>query len=204
MSEHSVTQYIEALKKGDPQAAQRIWERFLRRLITLADRKLKASPRSAVNEEDVVQLAFAEFFNQVQQDRFPKLDDRHDLWQILTMLVDRRAKDQIRKLNRQKAGGGKVYTQSILLASDESNDRNPMANIPDLMPTPHMVIEFAELFRERLSALNDAEYSEIALLKMQGYTNQQIAEKFQLSLRTIERRLEDIRLIWTAESADEH
>ena len=101
-SNHSITQYIEGLKQGDDEAAQKVWERFLERLIRLADQKLKSSPRKALNEEDVVQQAFVEFFRQVQEGRFPRLNDRNDLWQVLAMLVDRRAKDQIRKLNSQK------------------------------------------------------------------------------------------------------
>ena len=57
--------------------------------------------------EDVVQQAFSEFFFQVQEGRFPKLNDRDDLWQVLAMLVDRRAKDQIRRQNSLRAGGAK-------------------------------------------------------------------------------------------------
>ena len=78
-SNHSVTKYLDALKEGSQDASQKIWERFFGKLIRLADRKLKASPRKAMNEEDVVQVAFAEFFAQVQKGRFPDRNDRNDL-----------------------------------------------------------------------------------------------------------------------------
>ena len=101
--QHSVSKYIQGLKTGDEEATQKIWERFLNRLIRLADGKLKTN-RKAMDEEDVVQNAFAQFFQQVQEGRFAKLDDRNDLWQVLAMLVDRRAKDQ----DRHTYGGGRT------------------------------------------------------------------------------------------------
>src|SRR5262245_56689393 len=51
--EASVTQWIDRLKAGDPDAAQRLWERYFRRLVGLARRKLRAAPRRAADEEDV-------------------------------------------------------------------------------------------------------------------------------------------------------
>ena len=64
--DHSVTVYIQGLRDGDEEASQKIWERFYERLIRLADRKLKESPRRVANEEDVVTVAFADFFKQLE------------------------------------------------------------------------------------------------------------------------------------------
>lgn len=199
-SEHSVTQYIEGLKQGDQEAAQKIWERFLNRLIRLADQKLKSSPRKAMNEEDVVQQAFADFFRQVQDGRFSKLNDRNDLWQILAMLVDRRATDQIRKQTTQKAGGGTVRTESIFIMPGDPSGQVGIAGIPDMVPTPELAAEFTDLFGQRLAALKDNDYQQIALLKMQGHTNREIADSLGSSLRTVERRLDQIRSIWSTDS----
>ena len=195
-SEHSVTKYLDDLKRGDQDAAQYVWERFLDRLIRLADRKLQASPRKAMNEEDVVQQAFAQFFLQVQQGRFPRLNDRDDLWQILAMLIDRRAKDQIRSLGTQKSGGGNVRTESIFIVAGEP--RIGIDGIADAVPTPEMAAELTELFRHRIEALKTEEYRQIALLKMEGHTNREIARKLLTSLRTVERRLDQIRELWSA------
>src|SRR5947208_12423622 len=41
----SVTQWIDRLKAGDPDAAQELWERYFRRLVGLARKKLHAAPR---------------------------------------------------------------------------------------------------------------------------------------------------------------
>jgi hypothetical protein len=43
-SEGSVTRWVTALKAGDTAAAQPLWERYHRQMITLARRKLASSP----------------------------------------------------------------------------------------------------------------------------------------------------------------
>jgi DNA-directed RNA polymerase specialized sigma24 family protein len=51
--EASVTQWLDRLKAGDPDAAQKLWERYFGRLVGLARKKLRAVPRRAADEEDV-------------------------------------------------------------------------------------------------------------------------------------------------------
>jgi len=203
ISGNSVSRYIQGLKKGDGDAAQKIWERFYRRLILLADRKLKSSPRKAMNEEDVVQKAFADFFMQVQHERFPRLDDRNDLWQILAMLVDRRAKDQIKLQNTQKAGRGRVRTESVFLVNDCSAGGNGLAQVEDLLPDPELAVELIEQMEVRLAMLRNDEHRQIALYKMQGYTNREIADLLGSSERTVERCLQSIRKKWEGAGAED-
>ena len=57
----SVTQWINRLKAGDPDAAQKLWERYFRRLVGLARKKLRSAPRRAADEEDVALSAFDSF-----------------------------------------------------------------------------------------------------------------------------------------------
>lgn len=202
-SEGSVSQYIVGLKQGEQAASQKIWERFYRQLMIQADRKLKSSPRKAMDEEDVVQRAFADFFTQVKQGRFPKLADRNDLWQILAMLVDRRAKDQIKSQNTQKAGGGRVRTESVFLTMDASAGPDGIAQVRDVLPTPELAVEFIELVDARLAALRTDEQRQIALLKMQGHSNREIADQLSSSERTVERCLQSIRRQWERMGVDD-
>lgn len=202
-STHSVTQYIEGLRQGEGLAAQKTWERFIDRLIRLADRRLKAMPRKAEDEEDVVQKAFADFFRQVQQGRFSKLDDRHDLWQVLCMLVDRRAVDQIKKGNAQKRGEGEVRGESVFLEKGDSMVSPGLAGFPEMLPTPDFALELSEALRRRLNSFENDEHRRVALLKLQGYTNLEIAHQIGSSNRTIERWLEEMRKAWISEPANE-
>ena len=89
--EESVTIWLSGLKAGRSDAAGKIWHRYVEQLVRHARRKLGRSPRRAADEEDVVLSAFDGFLKGVDDGRFLKLNDRHDLWQVLVMLTERRA-----------------------------------------------------------------------------------------------------------------
>src|SRR5207249_10470385 len=101
----SVTRWVAALKAGDTAAAQPLWERYHRQLVALARRKLDAARRRAADEEDVVQSAFHSFFRGVAGGRFPRLDDRDNLWRLLVVITARKALDQLAHENAKRRGG---------------------------------------------------------------------------------------------------
>jgi DNA-directed RNA polymerase specialized sigma24 family protein len=51
-----------------------------------------------------------------------------------------------------------------------------------------------------MESLPDADLRSIALLKLMGYTNQEVAADLGCSIRRIERKLALIRTIWNDES----
>ena len=102
----SVSRWFDPLRAGDPVAAQRLWERYFSRTVSLARKKLQGSPRRAADEEDVALLAFASFCKGVEEGRFPRLDDRDDLWRLLGTLTARKAAHLRRDEGRLKRGGG--------------------------------------------------------------------------------------------------
>src|SRR3954462_9409304 len=106
--EASVTQWIDRLKAGDPDAAQQLWERYFRRLVGLARLKLRNAPRRAADEEDVALSAFDSFCRHAGRGRFPQLLDRDSLWRLLAVLTARKAAHLVRDERRQKRGGGAV------------------------------------------------------------------------------------------------
>ena len=91
----SVTAWIEQLKAGDAAAAAPLWQGYFRRLVGLARQKLGAAPRGVADEEDVALSAFDSFCRAAAQGRFPRLDDRDDLWQLLVMITTRKAIDLV-------------------------------------------------------------------------------------------------------------
>jgi hypothetical protein len=83
----SVTVWLTQLRAGQADAAQHLWEGYFRRLVGLARQKLLGRPRAAADEEDVALSAFNSFCRGVDQDRFPRLADRDDLWHLLVLLA---------------------------------------------------------------------------------------------------------------------
>ncbi len=140
----SVTGWLEQLKQGDSLAAHEIWGRYVEQLSRLARKQLGQTPRRVADEEDVVLAAFASFCKGVEAGRFSKLDDRDDLWQVLIVLTERKAIDQIRRQCAQIRGGGDVRGESALEAGNPSGSSPPgLGRVVDAGPTP----EFAALDR---------------------------------------------------------
>ena len=57
----------------------------------------------------------------------------------------------------------------------------------------------AEECQRLLDALDDNSLRQVALSRMEGYTNDEIAEQLGCARRTIARRLDLIRKTWTSE-----
>lgn len=197
----SVTQLIDQLQFGDSLAAQQIWDRFIERLIGLARRRLQQLPRRAIDEEDVALSAFNAFFQGVNEQRFERLGNRDDLWQVLAMLTERKAIGVMRHELAKKRGGGIQRGESIFggLIAESIGERGIQA-VPD--PSPEIIDGFTAEVRESIEAISDPVARQICLRKLQGLTNPQIAEELGISLRAVERKLQMIRQKWSDEFSD--
>jgi hypothetical protein len=86
----SVTHWISALKAGDA-AAEQLWERYFRRLVGLASKRLRMARRRAEDEEDVALSALDSFCRGARQGRFPQLAHRNNLCWLLVVVTVRKA-----------------------------------------------------------------------------------------------------------------
>jgi DNA-directed RNA polymerase specialized sigma24 family protein len=186
-SEDSVSQWLVQLKDGDGEAAQKLWERYFRRLVGLARLKLQGSPRRAADEEDVALSAFASFCQGAEEGRFPQLADRDDLWRLLVVMTVRKAGQQLRDEGRKKRGGGAAPEEVIL---EEVVDREP---------TPEFAAQVADECRRLLVLLNDDDLEKVAVAKMEGYSNAEIAQRLGCAPRSVGRKLQVIRTLWEEE-----
>lgn len=193
MANHSISKLISGLKVGDDRATKEIWARYVARLVRIAHARLKSSPKRAADEDDVVVRAFAAFFKGIEAGRFSQLSDRNDLWQVLVMLTERHAIDQQRKEQAQKRGGGKVRGDSVFRADGEGFG---FEQLEDPSPTPEFVMQTTEELELLLDELNDPVLRRVALLKLEGYTNEEIADKIERAVCTVERKLATIRDVW--------
>ncbi|MCA9186357.1 MAG: ECF-type sigma factor [Pirellulaceae bacterium] len=200
-NDESVSVWLARLKSGEVAAAQPIWQRYLEDLVRLARKKLGTMPRRVVDEEDVVAVAFDGFLRGVEQGKFAKLDDRQDLWQVLLMLVERRAVSVRRHEFAQKRGGGKVRGESIF-ENQRKDSLQPfgLAQCPDREVLPDEAAELTDHLRELLDELAEPLQRQIALGKLEGKTNRELKDELGVSLRTIERKLAIVRLKWGGEA----
>ena len=196
----SVTYWIEQLKAGERAAVQRLWEGYFRRLVGLVRAKLRSAPRSlAADEEDVALSAFDSFCRSAEQGRFPRLEDRDDLWQVLVVLTVRKAANLAKHEARKKRGGGRVRHASALPGGEDSGDGALFADLIGHEPDPALAAQVAEECRRLLDRLGDPDLRAVALEKLEGHTNDEIAATLGRSTGTVERKLGLIRAIWADE-----
>jgi DNA-directed RNA polymerase specialized sigma24 family protein len=188
-SEGSVTRWLGLLQAGESAAAQRLWERYFSRMVGLARAKLRGSPRRAADEEDVALSAFTSFWRQAEAGRFPELADRDSLWRLLVTITARKAGHQVRDEGRQKRGGTAPVTDADSLLGD----------VLSREPSPEFAAEVAEECRRLLGRLGDHELEEVALLRMEGYTVEEVAQRLGYAPRSVKRKLALIRTIWEKE-----
>ena len=110
--DESVTRWIDGLRKGSPRSAQHLWERYFERLVQFAGRKLPASVKRDFDEEDVALSVFDSLCRGVEIGRFPRIDDRNNLWVLLVVITARKVMHHLRDATREKRGGGQVRGES--------------------------------------------------------------------------------------------
>ena len=191
----SVTRWISALKQGDPAAAGELWESYFRRLVGLARTRLRDVPRLIADEEDVALSAVRQLLPAAQAGGFRRLRDRHDLLQILALITVRQAVDLRNYQVRQSRGMGQVRSLGELTA-----DR--LEAIGGDGPTPELAAQLAEEYRRLMEQLGDSRLRSVATLKLEGYTNDEIAARIGCVTSTVERKLALIRGMWAGELHD--
>jgi RNA polymerase sigma factor (sigma-70 family) len=205
-TDDSITQWIGQLKAGDPGAPgaqQELWNHYFNRLVGLARKLLRGAPQRVEDEEDVVLGALNSFFRGAEGGRFPDLRDRTDLWPLLVKITAHKAINQLERHQAQKRGGGKVRGESVFLNGGADSDIAGIEQIVGTEPTPEFAAAMAEHCQTLLAKLDERAtpgLREIARLKLEGYTNEEIAERLGIVERTVERRLNRIRRQWMEQS----
>lgn len=187
----SVTLFFGQLRTGDPAAAEALWERFFPRLVALARKTLVGRLQRIADADDAAQSAFASFCLRVRAGEY-EVRDRSDLWNLLGVITANKVRMQVRREATRKRGGGRVIGEHALTGSNGSPI--PLDEVAASVSTK----EF-DLHSEELLGRLDQEQREIAVLRLLGYRNREIAEMYDCTERKIERKLNLIRLQWEAE-----
>lgn len=193
-----VRAWLAKLREGDSAVAQRIWERYFQELVRLARRRMASLPRRIADEEDLALSAMDSFVRGAKAGRFPRLDDETELWQLLVVITARKVSDQRRRHFAVRRNRGKVRGESVF--HHPGADEAPgIGDAEGSEPTPEFAAQMADECRMLMEKLDDPLLREIAGWKMEGFSNEEIAERLGRNVRTVERKLALIRECWAAE-----
>jgi DNA-directed RNA polymerase specialized sigma24 family protein len=199
VNQNDVTLWIKSVEDGDDSSAGQLWNYCFPRLLSYSKKKLPDHLRRALDEEDVALSAFKSFCLAAAKGSFPQLEGRDDLWKLLLCIAGRKAQSYVRRELREKRGGGQVRGESIFESGGNSSDSNSagIGNVVGNTASPEMLAQFTEDARAMIDMLQDDTIKTIALLRMEGYSVEEIAERLECGKRTVERRLTLIRRTWS-------
>ena len=186
----SVSAWLLSLRNNGQDAARHLWDRYFRRQVTVAKRELRALAGGGFDEEDVALSAFDAFCHELRAGRHLDVNNRHDLWRLLFLITVRKAHDRTKGARAQKRGGDVVGV---------SLDELSLQQIEGVLgkdTDPQLSAEMSEECDRLLKKLNHPDLEKLALLKLDGHTNHEIAELMGCARQTVQRRLKLIREIW--------
>jgi RNA polymerase sigma factor (sigma-70 family) len=193
----SVTKLIQLLRSGDEEeremAALLIWRRYFRDLLELARNNLNRRVRRREDEEDVLQSMYKSFCLRQQRGEFD-LAGRDALWKLLVTITLCKARNAAKAQGREKRDFRREQTMPV---DDESQSAQwALEQMDAAGPSPAEAAVLNEALERRLEALTDPELRQIALWRLEGYTNREIADRLDMTERSVERRTERIREKW--------
>ena len=186
----SVTRICNDLKRGDQSAATQLWEFLRKRLLDLSKHVTRNNPGCSYDEQDVAVSAFATLCNGFESNRYEQVANRDELWRLLAVITVNKARKKAAYETRIKRGGRFNRIE---------NGEQILALLPDREPDPEFTLLMQEECSRLLNLLGKQELQMVALLKVEGYKNEEIAERMGCTRRAIQRRLALVKEVWSEE-----
>jgi RNA polymerase sigma factor (sigma-70 family) len=190
MSDPPITRWISGARERDEDSEQALWNHYFERVVRLARTRMFALQGAVYDEEDAAASALRSLFRGIQTDRFPQLDDRHNLWRILVVITNRKLRAQWRRENAGRRGQASADPDAIPISIEQL--------IGD-EPTPEFVAELMDETESLLEKLGDDTLRRIAVMRMDGLSSDEIAARLGCTTRTVQRKMERIRVVWDSE-----
>jgi RNA polymerase sigma-70 factor, ECF subfamily len=177
---------LDMWRAGDEEAARELFDRYADRLLALARSRISARLNSRVDPEDVVQSVFRTFFFRVKEGKF-SFHDQDDLSKLLVRITVHKTLRQVEFHKAAKRDPG-------MEAPQDDIDHDRIKQVLDSQPTPQAAVTFLNELEHFLGRLTKDE-REILELRLQGYSNREIAEKLNIYDRKIRRVLERVKAL---------
>jgi RNA polymerase sigma-70 factor (ECF subfamily) len=173
-------------RKGDQQAAQQLFERYVSQLVALARSRLSTQLAQRIDPEDVVQSAYRSFFVHSREGRY-EFQHGGDLWRLLVATTLHKLHDQIKHHKAQKraveAEQGYGSEDSLFGISPETLSREP---------SPVEALAVADELQGVMRDLDPLQ-RRVLELRLEGHNVDEIAAATERCPMTIRRVLERIK-----------
>lgn len=179
---------IVRLRAGDEFAASEMYERYAKRVFGLVEKQMSDRLRVQVGSEDVVQSVFKSLFRGINSGDY-NAPAGGTLWHLMAIVAIHKVR---RSARRQAALKRDAALTQPLEDFDFAADCAPEA--------------FELAIREAIEGLKETE-QDVVLLRVQGFSVEEIATRLERSRRSIERTLKSVRekmLLWLDDAPSEN
>lgn len=185
-SNGSVTNWLMQCREGNSIAAGKLVERYLEKLRRVAEKQTRGNYQDFADAEDLAISSLHAMLQVLIQQNYPGLNDRDQLWGLLRTILRRRIANQVRARRAQRRGGDAVRTH-----------RDP--NCFSAGQSPEAELEARDELQKLISLLPNERLQLTVVLRLDGLTHDQIADRMDISVPTVERYIRQIREAWKAE-----
>lgn len=186
----SITRLLLETTDGDDDAASVLWEHFRERLVQFAKGRLTGARKSTSDEEDVAVEAFHSLLKGVRNGRY-NLPSRDHIWRLLVCMAIRRAHAILRRQNTQKRNG--EVGESAIMHVDQG-EIGGIAGFPDDEPTPTTLAVMNLMLGELGELLQEDRERDILMLKLEGYSHREVADRLGIGLWRVRKVLEKVEV----------
>ena len=152
-------------------------------------------PRREFDEEDIALSAINSFFTGIKAGRFT-IEERGDLWRILATIAARKVIRQNRRFFAAKRGSGKVRGESVFEDQD-TQMKTGLDQFVDPNKMPELQEQIVASCEELLDILKNEQLRSTALMRMNGYSNQEISDALGCSVARTKQRITKIKTLWS-------
>ena len=169
---------MERVRQGSEDAARELLDEYGPHVVRAVRRKLSRPMRAKVDSMDFTQAVWASFF--ANRSQIERLDKPEALIAFLVQVAKNKVIDEFRRLfhtqkhnlNRERSMHGSAAFEAGRLAART--------------PTPSQIAATNEL-RDKLVAGQPPHYQQIVRYRQLGMTQEEIAQRMKLNVRTIQR-----------------
>jgi RNA polymerase sigma-70 factor (ECF subfamily) len=177
-----IPELLKRSQAGDQDAAAKLFERYARRLTSLAQQHLSRKMAGRLDGEDVVQSVFRTFFRRSAQGEF-RIGSSNDLWQLLVKITVLKT--------RAKGRHHRMEMRDVRVEQSPGEDAWWLAAVAQ-DPSPDDAAAFVDQVEALVRGL-PLLYGQVLDLRLQGHNQSQVATQLGVSRRTVHRVLDQLQ-----------
>jgi DNA-directed RNA polymerase specialized sigma24 family protein len=196
----SVSNWILGARQGDPVAIDEIVTRYFACVAKCAQSMLETNERRSACCNDIATDVLMKIARGLSSGRHRRLQNRQDLWILLISVVNEHVVKH--RNNRLHLENGFPLELSITdyLSHCEQDLELLLSKGNRYSSLQEILIRFEDL----IAVVTDQQSKDVAILKLQGYSNRDIGHELGIVAKTVDRKVNKIIACWKEYLDNQH